>query len=130
MWNHIFILKGQSLDLLPEVSALGALVLLQLDHPVDLLLKLRLQQLHLIQEVGVLLLRLPLDLHLFFHQLLRLLQKVYTSIQRKAEESKLGIAACRLQLADFIPRITSFDFSDKQDAETELPKSLMREPRA
>lgn len=88
----------QSLDLLLQVSALCPLSLLQLDHPVDLLLQLHLQQPHLLQEVRVLLLCLTLDLHLLFHQLLCLLQQVYRTRWRK--EERLALTAWQSQLAE------------------------------
>lgn len=66
----------QSLDLLLEVPSLCHLGLLQFKYPADLLLQLCLQKLIVLQEVSVLLFCLTLNLHLFFHQFLSLLEQV------------------------------------------------------
>lgn len=66
----------QSLDLLLEVPSLRHLSLLQLKQPADLLLQLCLQELIVLQQLCVLLLRLTLNLHLLFHQFLGLLEQV------------------------------------------------------
>lgn len=70
----------QGLNLLPEVTGLRLLGMLQLNDSVLLFLQLVFQLLHLLQQVGVLLLCLPLNFHLFLHQLLSFLQQVCATL--------------------------------------------------
>lgn len=65
----------KSVDLLPEISTLRQVSLLQLGHGSHLLIKLRLQLLHLLQKLCVILLGLALNINLLLHELFCLLQK-------------------------------------------------------